>query len=96
MRYTVGNLSVEGPSVTDMSAYSFGLVLKPDRRQLSDRRRSERGGRRAADRIGFTMLAASAEDEELAHVVAVWGELLQAGSRALTRTLPAEVPRATL
>lgn len=69
--------------MADMSAHSFGLVLKPDRRQISDRRRSERGGRRAADRIGFTILAAGAEDEELARVVAVWGELLHAGSRAV-------------
>ena len=83
MRYTVGNLSVEGPSVTDMSAQSFGLVRKLDRRQIPDRRRSERGGRRAADGIGCRVLAAGAEDDELAQVVAVWGELLQMGGRAV-------------
>ena len=69
--------------MADMPAHSFGLVRKPDRRQTPDRRRSGRGGRRAADRIGFTQLGAGAEDEELAQVVAVWGELLQMGSRAV-------------
>jgi len=66
--------------VTDLPVLPFGLVLKPDRRQIPDRRRNRRGGRRATDSDGFEVFSANAEDEELAQVVATWGELLRLGS----------------
>ena len=66
--------------MTDLSAYPFGLVLKPDRRQTPDRRQHKRGGRRASDRAGFAVSFASAADEELAQVAATWGLLLRPGS----------------
>ena len=65
--------------MTDLHALSFGLVLEPDRRQRPDRRRNRRGGRRATDSSGFEVFSASAADEELAQVVATWGELLRFG-----------------
>jgi hypothetical protein len=63
----------------DLPALPFGLVLKPDRRQVPDRRRNRRGGRRATDSDGFEVFSANAEDNELAQVVATWGELLRFG-----------------
>jgi hypothetical protein len=65
--------------MNDLSSLPFGLVLKSDRRQISDRRRVRRGGRRATDCDGFEVFSAHAEDEELAQVVAAWGELLRFG-----------------
>ena len=65
--------------MTDLPALPFGLVLKPDRRQLPDRRRNRRGGRRATDSDGFEVFSAHAEDEELAQLVVTWGELLRFG-----------------
>lgn len=65
--------------MNDLATLPFGLVLKPDRRQVSDRRRNRRGGRRATDSDGFEVFSAYAEDEDLAQVIATWGELLQFG-----------------
>jgi len=66
--------------MTDLSAFPFGLVLKPDRRQTPDRRQERRGGRRASDRAGFAVSFASAADEELAQVAAAWGLLVRPSS----------------
>lgn len=68
--------------MNDSSALQFGLVLKPDRRQIPDRRRQRRGGRRATDCDGFEVFSAHAEDEELAQVLAAWSELLRFGRTA--------------
>ena len=66
--------------MTDLSAFPFGLVLKPDRRQTPDRRQERRGGRRASDRAGFAVSFPVSADEELAQVAAMWGLLLRPGS----------------
>jgi len=71
--------------MTDLSVFPFGLVRKPDRRQTPDRRQDRRGGRRASDRAGFAVSFASTADEELAQVVATWGELLRLGSTVTDR-----------
>jgi hypothetical protein len=63
--------------VSNLAALPFGLVLKPDRRQIPDRRRNRRGGRRASDSDGFEISSAFAADDGLAQVVATWGELLR-------------------
>jgi hypothetical protein len=66
--------------MTDLSAFPFGLVLKPDRRQTPDRRQGRRGGRRASDRAGFAVSFAISADEELLKAAATWGLLLRPGS----------------
>ena len=66
--------------MTDLSAFSFRLVLRPDRRQTPDRRQDRRGGRRASDRAGFAVSFAIAADEELAQVAATWGRFLRPSS----------------
>lgn len=63
--------------MSESLALEFGLVRKPDRRQMPDRRRNQRGGRRATDSCGFEVLSPYAEDEELAQVIATWGDLLR-------------------
>ena len=52
--------------MTDLFAFPFGLVLRPDRRQTLDRRQGRRGGRRASDRAGFAVSSAIPAHEELA------------------------------
>jgi hypothetical protein len=69
-----------GGPVNDLSAFRFGLRLKPDRRQIPDRRQNRPGGRRASDRAGFTGASVMTAEEELAQVVATWGELLRLNS----------------
>jgi len=66
--------------VIDLAFLPFGLRLKPDRRQAPDRRQTWRGGRRASDRAGFAVSSAITAEEELALVVATWGELLRPDS----------------
>ncbi len=39
----------------NLSAFPFELVLRPDRRQIPDRRQDRRGGRRASDQAGFAV-----------------------------------------
>jgi hypothetical protein len=51
--------------VTDLYALPFRIVLRPDRRQVFDRRQDRRGGRRASDRAGFAVSSAIAAHEEL-------------------------------
>jgi hypothetical protein len=63
--------------VSNLAALPFGLVLKPDRRQIPDRRRNRRGGRRASDSDGFEISSTFAADDDLAQVVATWGGLLR-------------------
>ena len=70
--------------MTDLSAFPFGLVLQPDRRQTPDRRQITRGGRRASDHAGFAESCAMAADEELAQVLATWGPLLGPGRTCTT------------
>ena len=74
--------------MTDMPAHSFGLVLKPDRRQTPDRRQFGRGGRRASDRAGFGVSFAISAAEELAQVLETWGPLFRPG-RTCTDSLSA-------
>ena len=52
--------------MTDLSAFPFRVVLRPDRRQVLDRRQDWRGGRRASDRAGFAVSSAIAAREEQA------------------------------
>ena len=63
--------------MTNLPALPFGLVLKPDRRRVPDRRRNRRGGRRASDSSGFEVFSENALDEDLAQVITTWGELLR-------------------
>lgn len=66
----------------DLRSLPFGLVRKADRRQIADRRRNRRGGRRASDSSGFEVFCADAGDDELAQVIATWGDLLRFGRTA--------------
>jgi hypothetical protein len=52
--------------VADLSGFPFRVVLRPDRRQILDRRQDSRGGRRASDRARFAVSSAIAAQEELA------------------------------
>ncbi len=45
-----------------MSDLPFGLVLRPDRRQIPDRRQEWRGGRRASDGAGFAAFSTAREE----------------------------------
>ena len=75
--------------MSDLSAFPFGLVLQPHRRQLPDRRQVRRGGRRASDHGKSKVSYTAAADEELAQVLATWGPLLRSGRG---RNQPAHQP----
>ena len=52
--------------MNELSGFPFRVVLRPDRRQIQDRRHDRRGGRRASDRAGFAVASALAAHEGLA------------------------------
>ena len=52
--------------MNELSGFPFRVVLRPDRRQILDRRQDRGGGRRASDHAGFAVSSALAAHEELA------------------------------
>lgn len=52
--------------MNELSGFPFRVVLRPDRRQILDRRHDRRGGRRASDRAEFPVSSALGAHEELA------------------------------